>query len=77
MIIHWLINVFQEPLTSYWETAPIGVRTLYGIVFGYGLATLLLIIWVRFFSAKWLPCQDQPLPAKMIESPGSRADFRS
>jgi len=55
MIIHWLINVFQEPLTLYWGTAPIGVRTLYGIVFGYGLATLLLILWVRFFSKRWLP----------------------
>ena len=55
MIIHWLSNVFQEPLTAYWTTASIPVRTFYGVVFGYGLAALLSIWWVRFFSARWLP----------------------
>jgi membrane protease YdiL (CAAX protease family) len=54
MIIHWLSNVFQAPLTAYWQTAPAPVGALYGIVFGYGLATLLLLPWVRFFSARWL-----------------------
>ena len=54
MIVHWLSNVFQAPLTAYWQTAPIEIKTLYGIVFGYGLATVLLIFWVRFFSARWL-----------------------
>jgi membrane protease YdiL (CAAX protease family) len=54
MIVHWLSNVFQAPLTAYWQTAPIEIRTLYGIVFGYGLATLILICWVRFFSKRWL-----------------------
>jgi membrane protease YdiL (CAAX protease family) len=56
MIIHWLSNVFQAPLTAYWwHTAPAPLNTLYGIVFGYGLATLLLLPWVRFFCARWLP----------------------
>lgn len=55
MIIHWLSNVFQEPLTAYWTTASIPVRAFYGVVFGYGLAALLSIWWVRFFSARWLP----------------------
>jgi len=55
MIIHWLSNVFQAPLTAYWQTAPSPVNTLYGIVFGYGLATILLLPWVRFFCARWLP----------------------
>lgn len=54
MIIHWLSNVFQAPLTAYWQTAPAVVSALYGIVFGYGLATLLLLPWVRFFCARWL-----------------------
>jgi membrane protease YdiL (CAAX protease family) len=54
MIVHWLSNVFQAPLTAYWQTAPIETRTLYGIVFGYGLATFLLIFWVRFFSKRWI-----------------------
>jgi membrane protease YdiL (CAAX protease family) len=57
MIVHWLSNVFQEPLTAYWHTAPIGLRAVYGIIFGYGLATVLLLIWVRFFSTKWLSPQ--------------------
>ena len=58
MVIHWLSNVFQAPLTAYWQTAPVGIRTLYGIVFGYGLAALILIVWVGFFSARWLPHQN-------------------
>lgn len=55
MVIHWLSNVFQAPLTAYWHTAPSPIFTLYGIVFGYGLATILLLPWVRFFCARWLP----------------------
>jgi membrane protease YdiL (CAAX protease family) len=58
MIIHWLSNVFQSSLTAYWHTAPIIERALYGIVFGYGLAAILLIFWVRFFSSKWLQSQN-------------------
>ena len=58
MLVHWLINVFQEPLTASWATAPLGIRTLFGIVFGYGLATLILIPWVGFYSKKWLPRRD-------------------
>jgi membrane protease YdiL (CAAX protease family) len=54
MIIHWLSNVFQYPLTDYYyRTAPVAVIALGGIL-GYGLAALLLIVWVRFFAAKWL-----------------------
>jgi membrane protease YdiL (CAAX protease family) len=55
MIIHWLSNVFQEPLTAYWTTASVPVRTFYGVVFGYGLAAILSIGWVRVFAARWLP----------------------
>jgi membrane protease YdiL (CAAX protease family) len=54
MIIHWLSNVFQAPLTAYFERAPALERALFGIIFGYGLATVLLLIWVQFFSARWL-----------------------
>jgi membrane protease YdiL (CAAX protease family) len=54
MIIHWLSNVFQSSLTVYWSTAPDFERALYGIVFGYGIAALISIYWVRFFSSKWL-----------------------
>ena len=54
MVIHWLSNVFQDPLTAYWATAPIGTRTFYGVVFGYGLAAVILIPWVRFFADRWI-----------------------
>jgi membrane protease YdiL (CAAX protease family) len=53
MIIHWLSNVFQSSLTDYWSAAPVFERALFGIVFGYGLAALLSIFWVRFFASKW------------------------
>jgi membrane protease YdiL (CAAX protease family) len=59
MVIHWLSNVVQEPLTAYWATASVPVRAFYGVVFGYGLAAVLMILWVRFFSARWLP-RDTP-----------------
>jgi membrane protease YdiL (CAAX protease family) len=53
MIIHWLSNVFQDPLTAYWTTASLPVRALYGVVFGYGLAAVLSIWWVRAFTDRW------------------------
>jgi membrane protease YdiL (CAAX protease family) len=58
MIIHWLSNVFQAPLTAGWLGAPPAVSALYGVVFGYGLAALLMTLWVRFFADRWLPAQD-------------------
>lgn len=58
MIIHWLSNVFQAPLTAYWHGAPAAANALYGVVFGYGLAALLLIFWVRFFADRWLPAAE-------------------
>jgi membrane protease YdiL (CAAX protease family) len=53
LIIHWLSNVFQSTLTDYWLVAPVFERAFYGIVFGYGIAALLGIYWVRYFSVKW------------------------
>ena len=55
MVIHWLSNVCQAPLTAHWTTASIPVRAFYGVVFGYGIASVLMILWVRFFSDRWLP----------------------
>ncbi|HUS86732.1 MAG TPA: type II CAAX endopeptidase family protein [Bacteroidales bacterium] len=61
MIIHWLSNVFQSSLTVYWLSAPLFERALFGIIFGYGLAAILSIFWVRFYSSKWLKPQKQRL----------------
>jgi membrane protease YdiL (CAAX protease family) len=66
MVIHWLSNVFQAQLTAYWQTASVPVQAVYGVVFGYGLAAVLMMLWVRFFSARWLPQQASaglPAPA--------------
>jgi membrane protease YdiL (CAAX protease family) len=54
MVIHWLSNVFQASTTAYWTTAPAAVQAVYGVVFGYGLAALLMMLWVRYFAARWL-----------------------
>jgi membrane protease YdiL (CAAX protease family) len=61
MTIHWLSNVFQSTLTVYWLSAPVFERALFGIIFGYGLAAILSIFWVRFYSSKWLKPQKQRL----------------
>jgi membrane protease YdiL (CAAX protease family) len=55
MILHWLSNVFQAQLTSYWGSATPIMQAVLGVVFGYGLAAVLSIIWVRFFAPRWLP----------------------
>ncbi|MGE5360569.1 MAG: CPBP family intramembrane glutamic endopeptidase [Bacteroidales bacterium] len=55
MVVHWLSNVFQDPLGAYFSTAPAGVRAFYGVTFGYGIPALLLIPWVKFFADRWLP----------------------
>jgi hypothetical protein len=44
MVIHWLSNVLQASLTAYFATAPPPVRALYGVVFGYGLAAVLMML---------------------------------
>jgi membrane protease YdiL (CAAX protease family) len=61
MIIHWLSNVFQSTLTVYWLSAPLFERALFGVIFGYSLAAILSIFWVRFYSSKWLKPQEQRL----------------
>jgi membrane protease YdiL (CAAX protease family) len=73
MVIHWLSNVFQEPLTAYWTTASVSVRAFYGVVFGYGIASVLMILWVRVFSDRWLPRQEsEELPAGASTYPDRR-----
>jgi membrane protease YdiL (CAAX protease family) len=57
MVIHWLSNVLQDPLTAYVATGSAGVRAFYGVTFGYGIPALLLIPWVKFFANRWLPAK--------------------
>jgi membrane protease YdiL (CAAX protease family) len=54
MIIHWLSNVFHIPLTGFSQAVPPVTDALYGVVFGYGLAALLLLPFVRAFCTRWV-----------------------
>jgi membrane protease YdiL (CAAX protease family) len=60
MIIHYLGNVFIGSLTWYLqETAPIETQVLYNVIFNLGLVPVtLMIVWTRFFAAKWLPARE-------------------
>ncbi len=57
MIVHYLGNVFIGSLTAYLQSrASIEVQALYGMLFSFGiLPTMLMILWTRFFTSKWLP----------------------
>jgi membrane protease YdiL (CAAX protease family) len=56
MIVHYLGNVFIGSFTAYIQSmASIGTQVLYGLIFTLGIVpTTLMIIWVRFFSKRWL-----------------------
>lgn len=59
MIVHYLGNAFIGSLTGYIQTiASVEIQALYGVVFSLGIVpTTLMILWVRFFSSKWLPAE--------------------
>jgi membrane protease YdiL (CAAX protease family) len=55
MIFHYLGNLFVYSLTGYvQETASVAIQAFYGVIFTFGLIpVILMILWIRFFSAKW------------------------
>ena len=55
MLFHYLGNVFVGAFNSYIQsTASMGIQVLYGVIFTFGLLpTALMILWVRFYTAKW------------------------
>jgi membrane protease YdiL (CAAX protease family) len=57
MIVHYLGNVFIGSLTGYMQSrASIEMQTLFGVIFSLGIVpTTLMILWTRFFVARWLP----------------------
>jgi membrane protease YdiL (CAAX protease family) len=59
MLVHYLGNVFVGTLNGYvGSVASLPVQALIGVTFTFGvLPTTLLILWVRFFSKRWLPAQ--------------------
>ncbi len=61
MLVHYLGNVFIGSLTGYLQAhASIEAQALYGVIFSFGLMpTALMILWTRYFSARWLPAVDQ------------------
>jgi membrane protease YdiL (CAAX protease family) len=60
MIVHYLGNVFISSLTGYMQArASIEIQTLYGVIFSLGVVpTILMILWTRFFTSRWLPGDD-------------------
>jgi membrane protease YdiL (CAAX protease family) len=60
MVLHYLGNAFIGSLTWYLqETAPIETQVLYIIIFNLGLVpTTLIILWTRFFTARWPLARD-------------------
>ena len=52
MIVHYLGNVFIGSFTAYIQSmAAIETQVLYGLIFSFGIVpTILMILWVRFFS---------------------------
>jgi hypothetical protein len=67
MIFHYLGNLFVYSLTGYiQETASVAIQVLYGVTFTFGLIpVILMILWIRFFSAKW-PFEGEFKITKMI-----------
>jgi membrane protease YdiL (CAAX protease family) len=61
MIVHYLGNVFVGTLNGYvGSIAALPVQALIGVTFTFGIIpTSLLILWVRFFSDRWLPVQER------------------
>lgn len=57
MIVHYLGNVFISSLTGYMQSrASIEIQALFGVIFSLGIVpTTLMILWTRFFVARWLP----------------------
>lgn len=57
MIVHYLSNAFVLAITAYvQQTAPVEIQVLFGVILTIGLVpSALMILWVRYFSARWLP----------------------
>ncbi len=62
MIVHYLGNFLISSLTGYIQTrASIEIQVLYGVIFSLGVVpTALMILWIRFFSTRWLAAQTSP-----------------
>jgi len=63
MIVHWFGNAFAYRFTWFVQLmASPSIHALYFLVFGLGIVPAgLLMLWTRFFSARWLP----PAPARL------------
>jgi membrane protease YdiL (CAAX protease family) len=57
MIVHYLSNAFIGSLTGYLQaSASVETQVFYGVIFSFGvIPTILMILWTKFFSSKWLP----------------------
>jgi membrane protease YdiL (CAAX protease family) len=57
IIIHYLSNAFISFLSGYMQArASIEIQALYGVILSIGFVpTTLMILWARFFLARWFP----------------------
>ena len=64
MLIHYLGNLFIEPITGYLQhAASVEIQTLYGIIFFFGIVpTTLMILWTLLYSKIW----PMPVPKMKI-----------
>jgi len=80
VFVNYLGNVFVGSLTGYMQSrAPIGIQTLYGIIFSLGVVpTALMILWTKFFSSRWLSRDgDRGLPDVEQTSEGNLATHQT
>ena len=55
MLIHYLGNLFIEPITGYLQhSASVVTQAIYGVLFFFGVVpTTLMILWIVLFSKIW------------------------
>ena len=55
MLIHYLSNLFIEPLTGYVQhSASVGTQAIYGIIFFFGVVpTALMVLWTFLYTKIW------------------------
>lgn len=55
MLVHYLGNIFISAINAYIQmNASVPMQAVYGIVFTLGIIpTILMILWTRFFTARW------------------------
>jgi membrane protease YdiL (CAAX protease family) len=67
MILHYLGNLFVGTFNGYvWTSTTTGTQVIIGLLFTFGLVpSAVIILWTRFFSARWLARPGAQVPAQV------------